>query len=247
MNALLSESLVDLRRHGAAACRYVALSLLVTVVYRIAAYWLDGSALSETALSTAPLARMALALYVACASSAVQAVCFAALGAAIARPMWKWRGPRDGLARFFMPWLIINLFLVTLADIHLYIVRLEQQDLAALLELPLLAAHTAALPLGAVIMYWGVLHWPDLPAMAVPLTRFYQLTLLPLGLGLLQYILLGVRAQFLEATSLWALALYTATDIPVLLLDVLIFTQVWRICILNSTTPPDADESSLDF
>jgi len=153
----------------------------------------------------------------------------------------------DGLARFFMPWLIINLLLVMLADIHMHFFRLEQEDLASLLELALMALHVAALPLGAAIMYWGALSWPDLPATLAPLTRFFRLTLQALGVGLFQYVLLGVRASFLEPDRVWTLALYAVTDIPILMLDVIIFAQVWRICMLNSTTPPTADDSPFDF
>ncbi len=240
MNTLLSESLADVRRHAVPVCCYAAASLAVAAVYRGVVYLPDG-------LAWEPLARLAFALYLACASSLVQAVCFAALGAAIARPMWKWRGPRDGLVRFFMPWLIINLFLVMLADIHRHFFLLEQEDLASLLELALMVVHVAALPLGTAIMYWGALSWPDLPATLAPLTRFFRLTLQSLGVGLFQYVLLGVRASFLEPDRVWTLALYAVTDIPILMLDVIIFAQVWRICMLNSTTPPNADDSPFDF
>lgn len=247
MNTLLSESLGDLRRHLVPACQYVFAAMAALALYRWVAYFLDLSGLPETAAPMVSTVRLVLVLYLAVASSVIQALFFASLGAAIARPMWKYKGWRDALTRFFMPWLIINLFLVTLMDIHARFIGGGVYDPALMLELLLMVVYAAALPLGAAVMYWGALRWQDLPQMTVPLTRFLQLTLLPFGLGLIQYILTGVRTQILEPTRPWVLGLYTVTDMPLIALDVLIFALVWRICILDATTPREIDDDPLDF
>lgn len=247
MNTLLSESLGDLRRHFVPACQYVFAAMAALALYRWSAYFLDVFSLPETAAPTVSAVRLTLVLYLAVASSVIQALFFASLGAAIARPMWKCKGWRDALTRFFMPWLIINLFLVMLMDIHARLIGGGVYDPALMLELLLMVVHAAALPLGAAVMYWGALRWQELPQMTVPLTRFLQLTLLPFGLGLIQYILTGVRVQMFEPTRPWVLGLYTVTDMPLIALDVLIFALVWRICILDATTPREIDDDPLDF
>jgi len=181
VNTLLSESLGDLRRHFVPACQYVFAAMAALALYRWSAYFLDVFSLPETAAPTVSAVRLTLVLYLAVASSVIQALFFASLGAAIARPMWKYKGWRDALTRFFMPWLIINLFLVMLMDIHARLIGGGVYDPALMLELLLMVVHAAALPLGAAVMYWGALRWQELPQMTVPLTRFLQLTLLPFG------------------------------------------------------------------
>jgi len=244
MQKLFKEAVNDLQRQRGAVALYLLSSLAILAVYRILAHLLGGGVLLAP---TASLLRLALTLYLAVAVSAVQAVFLAALGAGIARPLWKYKGWHDPLRRFFIPWLILNLLLVTITDICAHLMQAEQTDMAATLELLLLAVHMATIPVGGAIMFWGRLEWRELPTALAPLGRFFQWTLLPLAIALLQYVLIEIRSVLLEGSGAVTLAGYSATDLPLLLMDLLIFALVWRICLHNQMNPGDNDEDPLDF
>ncbi len=247
MKDLFYESLGDIWRHRGPVFQYLVLSMTALVLYRLLNCGLEVFNLSKTALTVASMAHLMLALYLAVTVSFFRTFCFSNLGAVVARPMWKYKGCRDALNRFYVSWLIIALFLVTLTDIQTRLVQREQNDLTVMIGLVLLAGHVAAVPLGAVIMYWGALNWRELTLTIAPLIRFAWLTLLPLGLGLIQYAMIAMRPQFLDEGAPGDLVFYTLTDIPIVLLDILIFLAIWHIGMLDQTTPRNADEDSFDF
>jgi len=244
---LVSSAFSDLRRQHRIVIQYVIITTSVLTLFRLVSFCMFFFELPVNAPLVASLLRIVLALYLAITLSGVQSICFAALGVEVARPMWKCKGWRDAVQRFFMPWLIINLLLITLMDIRMHLFSVEESEIAAMLELMVMAAHLLSLPAGAAIMFWGGLNWRELPLMLAPLARFLTLTLIPVGVGLLQYILIGLRAALLDGTGLWGLAVYTLTDIPLVLLDGFIFTLAWRICLHDKATPKDADDSPFDF
>ena len=247
MQKLFKEAVNDLRRQPGVVALYLLSSLAILAVYRILAHLLGGGDTPVLPAPAASLLRLALTLYLAVAASAVQAVFLAAFGAGIARPLWKYKGWHDALRRFFIPWLILNLLLVTITDICARLMQAEQTDVAATLELLLLAVHMATIPVGGAIMFWGGLEWRELPTALAPLGRFFQWTLLPLAVALLQYMLIELRSVLLEGGGAVTLAGYSASDLPLVLIDLLIFALVWRICLHNQMNPGDNDEDPLDF
>lgn len=244
---LFSEAVNDLWRHVSQVVCYVLATTAVLAVYRAGILPLEGLDPSASAYAAAPLARLLFSIGLAAALSAVQALVFSALGSEIARPAWKYRDWRDALKRFFLPWLIINLLLITIMDVCVHLAAAGETDAAAMLELLFLAAHMAAMPVGAAVMFWGALRWREFPEAMVPLFRYFQITLIPVGLALLQYLLVGLRAKLLPGEDAWSLAGSTLADAPLALIEVLMFTVVWRICMLNQSTPRDSSENPLDF
>lgn len=247
MASLFDQAVNDLRRHSGIVIAYLAVTTALLAVYRIPAHVLAAADPAVLPISAVSLMHLGLALYLAVASSAVQAIFFAALGVEIARPVWKCKGWRDALRRFFIPWLILNLLLITIIDISARMINAEQTDLATILELLLIAVHIASIPVGCAIMFWGGLDWHDLPSAMAPLGRFFQWTLLPLGIALLQYGLIEARYMVLEGNDLITLVSFSVTDIPIVLMDIFIFTLVWRICLHNQMNPKDVDEDPIDF
>lgn len=246
MLKLWNDTLENLRRNASPGVRYVLAAVGILMLFRGAGYVLYVLMLAETVPAAASLVRMGLMLYLAAAMSAAQAVFFAALGAALARPIWKYGGYRDALKRFYVLWLIINLALVTLIDIRAHLLSIGENEVAGMLEIFLLIAHLASLPVGASIMFWGALNWSELPSALKPLARFFQLLMLPLGIAFLQYVLISLRAFLPYGERPWMLLLHTLSDIPLVSMDVLLFALVWRICLLDKTTPREI-EDPLEF
>jgi len=243
---LFTEAVNDLWRHVARVAQYVLATTMILALYRVCYAALEGLDASGNAYAAAPAARLLLSIGLAASLSAVQALVFAPLGAAIARPLWKYRDWRDALRRFFLPWLIINLLLITIMDIRTHLVAAGETDAASLLEVLWLGAQMSAIPVGTAVMYWGALKWREFPEAMAPLFRFFQITLIPLGLALLQYLLVGVRATLLDGEDARHLVLCVLTDMPLVLMEALMFTVAWRICMLNQTSPRDT-EDPLDF
>ena len=243
---LFTEAVNDLGRHLARVAQYVLATTMILAVYRVCSAALEGLDPPGNAYAAAPVARLLLSIGLGASLSAVQALVFAPLGAAIARPVWKYRDWRDALKRFFLPWLIINLLLITIMDIRTHLAAAGETDAASLLELVWLGAQMSALPVGTAVMFWGALRWRELPEAMTPLFRFFQITLIPLGLALLQYLLVGIRANLLQEEGVRQVILCVITDAPLVLMEVLMFTVCWRICLLNQTLPKDT-EDPLEF
>ena len=100
---LFTEAVNDLWRHVARVAQYVLATTMILALYRVCYAALEGLDASGNAYAAAPAARLLLSIGLAASLSAVQALVFAPLGAAIARPLWKYRDWRDALRRFFLP------------------------------------------------------------------------------------------------------------------------------------------------
>lgn len=236
---LLAAVVADLSECRDVLIRYVAACFIVLALYRLALHGLYEWAEAESRLVLASSIRLGMAIYLAVAASALMAIFFSALGARIDRPIWKCAGAGEALRRFFVPWLIINLFTITLIDVQTRLLAAERGEVAALLELLVLTVHLAAVPVGACVMHWGALAWHELGAALKPLVRMMSLTLLPLAIAFLQYVFMNLRAAFLVENDAATFMTYMITDIPLLLLDALIFGLVWRICMHCRNVPEE--------
>ncbi|HDP34115.1 MAG TPA: hypothetical protein ENN29_03280 [Candidatus Hydrogenedentes bacterium] len=243
---LPAEALRDLRRCGHAVFRYVVASIMAVMLFRFFSYagryWLP----EEAQPQLSAIIQLAGALYLAVAVSAVQAVYFSVLGAAIDKPLWKHKGAVDALQRFFTPWLIINLLIITLTDIQTRFLAAEMNDIAALIEFSILAVSVAAIPVGGCIMHWGGLEWNELAEALRPLGRLFSQTLLPVAAGFALYALASARMIAVTGNMLVDMMFLTGTDIPLFMLEAYVFAMVWRICMHHRTLPPE-DNDPFDF
>ncbi len=243
---LPAEALKDLRQSMGAVLRYMIAVMLAVFSCRLLLFAAQHRFPEETYPQLFAMTRLLAFLYLAFAASAVQAVCLAMLGAEIDRPLWKYKGMSDALQRFFVPWLIINLFLITLVDIQSRLLAADMTDVAVLLEFVILMTHAAAMPVAACIMHWGALEWGELGEALRPLGRLFSLALLPFAVGIIQYLMSSARALGASDNMLIDLVYFSVTDVPLLLLEVFIFAMVWRICMHHRSLPP-VDDNPLDF
>lgn len=245
MQQLFENAMADLRRNWTVVLKYAVSMSALLVMFRFSVNQFTDNQLLTPLLE--PVLRLILTLFLGVTASAVQAMCFSMLGRTIEGPIWKCPAWQDALKRFFLLWLIINLFIITVVDIQLRLTSAGEEDLATLLELLVLTAHLIAIPLGTAIMFWGKLVWQELPDALLPLKRFFRLTTAPLGIALMQYILINVRTSLLQDSLPVTWILYVITDMLLAALDLFIFALTWRICILDKCTPRSADEDMLDF
>ncbi len=243
---LPAEALKDMQRHGAAVARYIVAIMLTLISYRLLAFAAQHGLSEDAHPQLFAAARLMAALYLAVAASAAQAVFLAQLGAAIDVPLWKYKGTQDALQRFFVIWFIINLFLITLIDIQTRLLGADIEDAAAFMELLIMAAHVAAMPVGACIMHWGALDWSELGEALRPLGRLLSLAVFPFAIGFIQYALASARMAGATDNMLANLLFLSVTDVPLMMLDVFIFVLVWRLCMHHRTLPP-VEDNPLDF
>jgi hypothetical protein len=243
---LPTEALRDLQRCGPALFRYAVALLLALCSYHCILFGIELRLPQETFPNAAAMAHLAAVLYFAVVISMAQAVYLSMLGAAIDRPLWKYKGAKDALQRFFILWFIINLLMVTLLDIQARLMAANLKDAAAFLEFVILAGHVMAMPVGACIMHWGALQWNETGEALRPLLRLFSMTMFPIVIGFIQFTLASARLFALTDTILVNLIFLTITDIPLVMIDAYIFALIWRICMYHRSLPPDT-ENPLDF
>ena len=243
---LPTAALRDLQRCGPALFRYVVATLLTLCSHRCISWTITVWLPEETWPALASLATLSTTLYLAVLLSAVQAVYFSHLGAIIDKPLWKYQGAKNALRRFFMLWLLINLFLITLVDIQTRLMAADARDAALSLEAVILAGHMLALPVGACIMHLGAFHWHELGEALRPFSRLFSMMLFPIFVGFIQYTLANARILVLTENLFFNLLFLTVTDIPLVLLEAYIFTLIWRVCMHHRSLPPET-ENPFDF
>ncbi|NLO34196.1 MAG: hypothetical protein GX117_12735 [Candidatus Hydrogenedentes bacterium] len=248
MEMLLKAAGSDLWRHRFQGLPFLLSTLICRFLYRLSWSYTDFSSGSTYAPSLMELLlEFFNYLLVSVLYAAIYALFLAPLGAAVARPLWKYKGWRDGLARFFLPWLILNLLLVTLMNIE-FRMQMEQQEEAIVL-IQSLEIWSAVLffPIGAGIMYWGELRWQELPMALRPLLRYFKYSCLALVIALFQHDIEVQCALISFDNTKLQLLFQTVLDIPLLITDLYIFILLWRIFMLNQQNPPSLDEEGIDF
>lgn len=243
---LPSEAFRDLQRCGPALFRYVVALLLALCSHHCMMFAMPVWIPEETFPAFAALANLFAALYIAVVASAVQAVFLSILGAAVDRPLWKYKGAADSIKRFFPLWLIINLTLITLVDIQARLFVADIKDVAAFMEFIIIGGHVMAIPVGVCIMHWGAFHWHELADALKPMMRLFSMLLLPIVVGFIQYTLASGRGLAMTDNVLFNILFFTLTDIPLIMIDAYIFTLVWRICMHYRSLPPET-EDPFDF
>lgn len=179
--------------------------------------------------------------------SALVAIVFARLGKDIDRPLWKCRDDRDALQRFFMLWLIINLFFLVLLRFQRIAMNNELVDVALTLEFLKMTTYIIAYPAGVCIMYSGALDWSRLGESLKPIARKFDLAFAVLVVNFSGYIALTVGIFVGEETlsELGQLFLAPVLVFLISLLDCLVFAATWRVCMVHRDEPEEDNDDDL--
>ncbi|MBI2433097.1 MAG: hypothetical protein HYV26_09525 [Candidatus Hydrogenedentes bacterium] len=252
---ILADAWESLKRNQSALFLYVGGRCLLTLIINTATILLGITPDSDSSWIHA--FEFSTDLLDAAAYSALMAIVFARMGEDIDRPLWRCPSDREALRRFFVPWFIINIALLTMIQLSGRAAKAENSDLAGSLGLLILLATLVAVPIGACIMYHGRLRWSELDEALKPLIAHLDLMLPVFGVLLLQFLLLMLAAALhvpwdeLPDKSLWSLvktqALFWAiASVPLNALDCLAFAMVWRICMIHRDEGVD-DSDPFDF
>lgn len=189
---------------------------------------------------------LAIKLLYAAAISVLYAVLFATLGRAIDRPLWKCEVPIEAVRRFFMPWFILNLVMTLLINVQ---GNASSRDVSDAIEILQFLLGPFIIPLGACVMHRGALNWEEIGPTLAPIGRQLRLFIAVLWLGMLLYFFQQIAAELLpggpDALAQRVVAAALA-DIPIWLIEAVIFCMAWRICMLDRDAGPatadDLDE-----
>src|SRR5690606_38132528 len=124
--------------------------------------------------------------------SIFQTITFVAIGREMDRPLWKCDGWREGLARFFTLWFIVNLLFVTSDRLPGAVPEAFVNDIAVTMMFFQIALTVFTVPLGACIMFGGGLHWKDVPEMLAPVFKLFPMAFYAIALGFLQFVIFAI-------------------------------------------------------
>jgi len=244
---LWADSYRHLRNNARYAAGYVACSAVVAAAYRIANDMVTRGIDKEAPPAWMPGYRLVSLLWLAAGAALCSAAFFSLIGRQVDRPLWRCAGWRDGVRRFFLPWLILNLFQILIIDMMIRAAETGMQSALPSLLLLELGFQAFAVPVGTCIMYSGHLNWSRLPAALEPLYGQFLLVIPVLFVGLGQWILIDARGAMIATDSgldiLW-LGLYDT------MLDVITcyaFIMMWRVCMIHRDHSMEHRGNPFDF
>lgn len=165
--------------------------------------------------------------------SLIYAIVFTMLARDMDRPVWKCEVPGEALRRFFEVWFILTLISTAARVIQL---RATTVDAFAAMEFLIMLWSLVVIPLGACVMHHGALAWQELGEILAPIPRQLGAFLVVFFVGLLQYIgqemifeLVPSGREFYFERAAFA----TFMNLPLSVVDLLLFCMSWRILILD--------------
>lgn len=189
------------------------------------------------------LANLGLDLTLVGAIAALQSVAFAAIGADMDRPQWKWGEWQESLKRFFSVWFILNLLFITSNGIPSAVPASIQIEVLAIVFLFQVGMIVLGVPFCTCIVYGGGLVWREVPAMLLPFFRLFHLALIAVALGFLQCVVIGFTARAgRDSLTLWAL-----TNVPLILVECLAFAVMWLVCMNHRDIADQYEEDDFDM
>lgn len=241
---LIADAEKALVQHWRIVALYVLCSVAAVAVYDGCLVALDGIVPPDTTPKHFWFVALTLLLdlVLAAAIAALQSTVFAMLGAQLDRPLWKYNGHADALKRFFTIWFVVNLIYLAIRRLQGYMSAQGLDHGVIALEIPRLFWICCAVPVAVCIMYGGKPVMNEIPDRLSPLFRFFPRILVPFGLGFLQYMLLelwvlNVPRAFREIPATSALI-----NVPLVLLECLVFAVMWHLCMEHRDTAIDQDD-----
>jgi hypothetical protein len=230
---VLVEAAQALPQNARAAAVYVLLCTGTNALKRTT----DAVLASESVPLLVPSAQsaydFAMSLFIAVGFTLASVLGFSRLARQLGRPLWKVDGDGEALSRFFMPWLLLCLAMVTTIRLMSQFLQ-EQPDSVPgeLLKFVFFSLFIFSVPVGACIMFSGHFAWRDLPGSLAPLVRQFPLTL---AVAFVNFIALVYVLSLPDVLRQWP-GLDKATwfeclaDAPLSLVDCYVFAVTWFIC-----------------
>lgn len=165
--------------------------------------------------------------------SLIYAIIYAMLARDMDRPVWKCEVPGEALRRFFEVWFILTLLSTAARAIQM---RTATLDAYAAMEFLIMLWSLVVIPLGACVMHHGALAWHELGEILAPIPRQLGAFLVVFFVGLLQYIAQETIFEFLPRGREFYFeraAFATFMNLPLSVVDLLLFCMSWRILILD--------------
>jgi hypothetical protein len=187
-------------------------------------------------------------LIVCVAYAVAQSVVFAQMGKEIDRPLWKIAGAKEAVRRFFPLWFTISFVTLATLQISDSLARTGNPELGMLLYYGLFMSITlVGVPVGACIMFYGKLEWPNLGEILIPLARQFPMTMAILLLNLFQFLLMGVLMSSDAGAAAKPdvfMTLFKGTALAVVggYIDCVVFAGVWLICMADRDTDHERDD-----
>lgn len=236
----------DMEQNARTVAAYALGTAAVLTVFRF------NRAAAAAVLENAPEWGLILSLHlfvsllaVTLALSAVQALCFARMGARLDFPIWRRAAPRTALRAFLPVWFVINLGVTTLLSVAASAAQSGPAPTAGLLFLVSCAAVCAATPAGTAVMFHALSGAAAPRDAAVCLLRNLPGLAPALLLGLAQFVSADLfQAAFPPSSSL-NLALLGLCDLPLALMECAIVALSWRVCMADRDRA-QAEENALD-
>ncbi len=241
--AVLPEAFRAVLRNPRPLAVYIGIAAAAVSVRLAATHALTGGEIPEDPELPWRLFQLGSNLALAGIWAFTQTLVFSWLGQELDRPLWRVKGLRDALARFFVLWLILNLLIIVFAVNAQRLLETGSgqpggQFMAMLLLLILM--QVVAIPFGAAVMFHGELKWEELAESLSPLGRQFPATVLVMGFSGAVLVILLFIVRPLMADHQW---LRPFIEIPSGLAECVIFTATWRICIMDR----DAEHADNDF
>lgn len=236
----------DLESNKRTVAVYAAGTAAVLTVFRF------NRAAAAAVLESAPEWGSLLNLYlfvsllaVTLALSALQALCFARMGARLDFPIWRRAAPRTALREFLPVWFVINLGVTTLMSVAGSVALSSPAPTAGFLLLVSCAAACAATPAGAAVMF----HAQSGPAAPRDAAACFLRNLPGLApallLGLVQFVSADLFQAAFPLSSYLNLALLGLCDLPLAVMECAILALSWRVCMADRDRA-QAEENALD-
>ncbi len=239
--AIFPEAFRAVARNPRALVLYIALAMGVVGAKLAVMYPFTGGETPEDPELSVRLIELLTDLVVAGTYAFAQTVAFSWLGQDLDRPLWRVKGIKDALTRFYAVWLMLDLLIIVFGTIAgKQLIADINNSLGQLMLLLFLVMQIIAIPIGAAIMFHGELKWRELGQSLAPLGRQLFATFLVVCFSgtvliMLLFILLPATADVLWLRPL--------IEIPGGLAECVIFAATWFICIMDR----EADTASDDF
>lgn len=244
---ILREAVQAVQRNLNALARYLAITVGAGVALLAASHLLRARFGIEAGGAPDALP-MALRVYqlgsiigLAAVVAVAQATAFSRLGKEMDWPLWRIPGDREALARFFLPWFILNLSVFVMHSLAFRVLVLSQERLMGVLPLlmVLLFVLTAAAStmIGACVMFHGRLSWNELGESLSPLTREAGRSVIVFLFSIFQVLFILTIGMQVASTK-WMLPLL---DIISGYCDCVVFAGTWRLCMIDRDTLRDTE------
>ena len=233
---VFAEAARSLRRNAGAVALYTVLGLGTNAIKRVG----DAIVGSEVLPALNPYAQgcyeFGANLFLAAGLAVAAVLGFSRLGRELDRPLWKVAGDAEALKRFFLPWFVLILAIVTTARLlQRFAEGAPQSAWIPPLMFVFFVLFLFSVPVAACVMFFGHFDWREMPVSLAPLAHQFPLALAVLFVNFVAFIFM---LSLPELVQIWppledAPWFECLIDVPFALVDCYVFAAAWLICMLD--------------